>query len=130
MENNFFNLYKLIVAGGRNFSDYNLLSNKLSNLREKILENNIAEDILIVSGHAPGADTLGEKWAIENHVSYKVFPANWNKFKNSAGAIRNKQMGDYADGLLAFWDGKSTGTKNMITYAKEKNISILIVRYS
>jgi hypothetical protein len=43
-----------------------------------------------------------------------MFPADWNKFGKSAGHVRNQAMADYADILLAFWDGKSTGTKSMI----------------
>lgn len=61
-----------------------------------------------------GADLLGKKWAILNGVPIKNFPADWDKYGKAAGPIRNAQMAEYADYLIAFWDGKSRGTKNMI----------------
>jgi len=129
-----FLFYKLIVAGGRDFDDYELLSDKLEKLRIAVWKNDIADDIEIVCGKARGADSLGERWAKENHVSVKEFPANWNRqpdgsYDKSAGHKRNREMGDYGDALLAFWDGKSRGTKNMISYAEEKGLGVFVVRY-
>lgn len=124
-----FQFYKLIVAGGRDFSDYNLLDSKLNSFRWVVIDQNLADDIEVVCGCAKGADSLGEEWALANHVSIKRFPADWDKLGKAAGPIRNKQMGDYADGLLAFWDGKSRGTNHMITYAKEKGLDVLVVNY-
>ena len=51
--------------------------------------------------------------------SLKYFYPNWEKYGKSAGIIRNHEMGDYADYLLAFWDGTSKGTKDMIDYMKK-----------
>lgn len=58
----------------------------------------------------------------------KVFPADWNKYGKKAGPIRNKKMANYAEALLAIWDGKSCGTKNMIQQAKENNLRIYVHR--
>lgn len=80
----------------------------------------------VVSGGAKGVDTLGETWAIKNGVSIKRFPAEWEKYGISAGHIRNRKMGDYADALIAIWDGNSKGTKGMIDYAKEKKLKAFI----
>jgi len=124
-----FNFYKLIVAGGRDFTDYKTLSKKLEAIRTVILQDGLADDLEVVSGGARGADSLGERWARENHVSLKIFPADWDRHGKAAGPIRNKEMGDYADGLLAFWDGNSRGTQHMINYSKEKQLDVIVVNY-
>ena len=113
---------KFIIAGGRDFDNYELLKNSCNDLiLQKVSE--------VVSGEARGADSLGEKWATENKIRVTLFPANWNKYGKSAGYKRNTQMADYADGLIAFWDGKSKGTKHMIDTATQKGLVVHIVNY-
>lgn len=114
---------KVIIAGSRNFNDYD----KLSKVCTRTLLNK--NEIEIVSGTANGADKLGEKFAIDNGYSLKKFPANWGKFGIKAGNKRNAKMAEYADGLIAFWDGKSKGTKNMIALAKRKKLRVRIVYF-
>ena len=104
---------KIIIAGGRNFNDYNKLRESCDN----ILVNQ--KDVEIVSGTAAGADTLGERYAQEKGYEVKKFPAQWDLYGKSAGYKRNQQMAEYADGLIAFWDGKSRGTKHMIDIANK-----------
>lgn len=106
---------KVIIAGSRNFNNYELLKNTLIPF---IIENNIEE---IVSGGAKGADKLGILFGNQMHIPVKIFYPDWEKYGKSAGIIRNHQMGDYADYLIAFWDGKSHGTKDMIEYMKKLN---------
>lgn len=100
---------KVIIAGSRSFNDYPRLSRVLAMIPE------ITE---VVCGEARGADSLGRQWAQDHYIPVKSFPAQWNKYGRSAGHIRNREMGDYADYLVAFWDGKSKGTKGMINYMK------------
>lgn len=113
---------KIIIAGGRSFDDYNLLSKKC----DAILINQ--KDIEIVSGHAKGADSLGEKYAIERNYGLKLFPADWTLGKK-AGYIRNAEMAKYGDALIAFWDGKSKGTANMIKLAETNGLKIRVIRF-
>lgn len=118
---------KVIIAGGREFDNYEALcevadfklSDKLSDM----------SDIEIVSGTAIGADLLGERYAMERGYRIKRFPADWNKFGLSAGYKRNEEMAIYADALIAFWDGKSKGTKHMIELARKHKIKIKVVLY-
>lgn len=118
--------FKVIIAGSRGFSNYKLLRDKCNEyLRNKRKEYNI----IIISGGARGADTLGEKYAQDEGFSLEVFPANWNKFGKSAGFRRNEQMAEVADALIAFWDGKSHGTKHMIEIMENKNLLVKIVNY-
>ena len=87
------------------------------------------QHVEIVSGTARGADQLGERYAREKGFSIKRFPADWSLGK-VAGYLRNKEMAEYANGLVAFWDGKSRGTKMMIDLAKEHGLSIRVVKFN
>ena len=111
---------KIIIAGSRAFDDYG----KLCEVCDFKLSRQT--DIEIVSGTANGADKLGEKYAKEKGYSLKQFPADWSIGK-SAGYIRNKQMAEYADALICFWDGTSRGSKHMIDLAKEQGLKVHIV---
>lgn len=113
---------KVIIAGCRDFNNYEFLLNKCNS----ILINQ--KEIEIVSGCANGADKLGERYAREKSYMIKKFPANWDLYGKSAGYIRNKEMANYADALIAFWDGKSKGTKHMIDLANEYNLKIKIIK--
>lgn len=113
---------RLIVAGSRGFSDYQLLSCRL----DYFLQNQT--DVEIVSGTARGADQLGEQYAKERGYPIKRFPANWELGKQ-AGYLRNKEMAEYATHLVAFWDGKSRGTKHMIDLARECGLKCRVVKF-
>ena len=117
-------MFRVIIAGTRTFTDYKLLCEyadyKLSQ---------IEDSIEIVSGHAKGADALGERYAQERGYKLTLFPADWKQYGKSAGPRRNLQMAEYANALLAYWDGKSRGTKNMIELAKEKGLKVGVKVY-
>lgn len=121
--------FKLVVAGTRNFDDYELLRNKLATLLMKRRCWTIDCNEEIVSGGAPGADTLAVRYATEASIPFKVFPADWNKYGKSAGPRRNKQMAEYADAAIVFWDGKSRGTQNMIQQMREAGKSVEVIIY-
>tara|TARA_R110001583_G_scaffold187206_1_gene348295 strand:- start:242 stop:592 length:351 start_codon:yes stop_codon:yes gene_type:complete len=115
---------KLIIAGSRTFTDYK----KICEVCDQILQNQ--NNIEIVSGaYYRGADKLGEKYATEKGFQLTIFPADWKRFGRAAGPKRNEQMANYADTLVAFWDGKSAGTKHMIEVAKSRNLKIKIFFY-
>lgn len=116
-------VFKVIIAGGRFFEDYQLLAEKCS----RILLNHELSKIEIVSGAAPGADRLGERFACDNQIAVRRFPADWNSFGLRAGPIRNRQMAEYADALIAF-DTGGAGTRNMIKTAKELGLVVRVVR--
>jgi hypothetical protein len=115
--------FRLIVAGGRNFSDYELLKSSL----DKLLANK--NNIVIISGKAKGADSLGEKYALERNYKIEEFPANWDEFGKSAGHKRNIEMSKVGDALAAFWDGISPGTRHMIQQMKNLKKPIRIIHY-
>jgi len=114
---------KLIIAGSRNFEDYTLLCTTMNKLIE--FYDPVDE---VVCGGATGADSLGKRWAEENAIPVKFMLADWTAHEKNAGSIRNAAMGEYADALLAFWDGVSPETKNMIKCMKleEKPYKVII----
>ena len=126
------NKFRILVCGGRHFEDYDLLKSVL----EKVLKGKelVSKDVEIVSGHCKGADMLGERWAEENHASVKIFPADWVKYKRSAGPIRNKQMIDYITCfenkmVVAFVSPNSKGTKQTISLAEKNKIPVIVTAY-
>ena len=80
---------------------------------EKYIPEGVDE---IVSGGAKGVDTDAEEYARENGIKMTVFLPQYHRFKGGATHIRNKQIVDYADEVLAFWDGTSRGTESVIEY--------------
>ena len=117
-------MFNVIIAGGRDFSDYNLLAKTMDHLL-----SNIKDDITVICGKARGADTLGEKYAKERGFPVQYFPADWQRYGKSAGYRRNTEMAENADALVAFWDGKSRGTKHMIETAKAHGLKVRVKRY-
>ena len=117
-------MFKVVIAGGRDFNDYELLCKCCD-----IALSTITDDIEVVSGTAGGADRLGERYAKERGYSISRFPADWETYKKRAGYIRNDEMAQYGDALIAFWDGFSKGTGHMIDLANEYNIKVRIIKY-
>jgi YspA, cpYpsA-related SLOG family len=116
--------FKLVVAGGRDFNDYKLLKTKLNAL----LKNKNKVEIVIVSGGAKGADTLGERYALENKLSLKRFIPDWSIGKQ-AGYLRNAEMAKYGDACICFHDGESKGTGHMINLAEKHGLQLRIIKY-
>lgn len=115
---------KVIVAGGRDFSDYDLMCEKLD-----FYLKNQAGNVAIVCGEVRDADSLGKRYANERGYAVLSFPADWDKYGKSAGMRRNKAMAEAADVLVAFWDGKSRGTGNMINTMKKLGKPVRIVAF-
>lgn len=118
--------FKLIVAGGRDFTEYEWAKREIIRLGTVELKD---FSVSIVCGMARGADALGLRFAQEHKVVVHKFPADWDKHGKQAGHIRNREMGDFADGLLAFWDGKSKGTKGMIDYMRYLGKNVRVIEY-
>jgi hypothetical protein len=109
---------KVIIAGSRGIKDEQAIFSAI-----KASEFEITE---VVSGGADGVDRFGEKYANRYDIPLKVFPADWKKKKASAGIIRNAEMANYAEALIAVWDGTSRGTKNMIEVAQRKGLKVFV----
>ena len=119
-------VFRVIIAGGRDFINYFILKERC----EYYLQNKMkTHNVIIVSGHASGADSLGEKFAADHNLQCELHPADWELHGKAAGPIRNAEMAEVADALIAFWDGKSPGTKSMIDIARRKGLQVAVVRY-
>lgn len=118
---------KVIVAGSRYFNDYKKLEKNLDNL-VNYLKNKKYNIVQIISGTCKGADLLGERYAKENNIDIVRFPAKWNTYGKKAGYLRNLQMGEYGDILVAFPVGESKGTYNMINIMKKLKKEYIIIK--
>ena len=124
---------RVIIAGSRDFNDYELLKKSAI---EIITKKTMLPDLTrIVSGGARGADTLGERFANEMGLEISRFIPDWEGLGKRAGYVRNAEMAKFAvaddnDGMLiAFWDGQSRGTKHMIDLAKRYGLEVHVVNY-
>ena len=111
---------KLAIIGSRTFDNYNLLIETLEPYKSKIT--------LVVSGAAKGADSLGEKWAIQNNIETLIFSADWEKHGKKAGFIRNEDIIKNCDCVIAFWDGESKGTKHSLLLCEKYNKPYKIIK--
>ena len=116
---------KIIIAGGRDFNNRFLLAASICDVLKELEEINPT----IISGDARGADTLGAKYAYDNGWPVEHYPADWDRWGKSAGYRRNYDMAKEADALVAFWDGKSRGTKHMIEIMEKLNKPVWIIYY-
>lgn len=125
--------YKVIIAGSRSFDDYALLKRHC----DLILVN--YDDIEIVSGkqrttdsktqYRYGADYWGERYALDKEYPVQPFYADWKKYGKAAGPRRNKQMAQYADMCIIFWDGKSRGSQSMMSEAAGAGIKLIVIEF-
>lgn len=111
---------KVIIAGSRSADDYYELLTAIT-----LAEFTIDE---VVSGGARGADKLGERFALSSDIPIRKFIPDWNRYGKSAGFRRNIEMADYADALIALWDGNSRGTNHMIQIAQKKGLQVFVWR--
>lgn len=111
---------RTIIAGWREFDDYELL--------KQIIEESGFEISLILSGRCPGTDYLGERFASEKNILNDFYPANWSLYGTKAGPIRNQEMADNADALIAILHPQSKGTLDMIKRAVNKNLKIYVYK--
>jgi len=122
---------KTIIAGCRWIENYDIVCQAIDESGFEVTE--------VVSGAANGVDTLGENWAKARDIPIKCFPANWKnlkaqgavirsnkygKYNAAAGHVRNAQMAEYGDALVAIWDNQSRGTKSMIDLAYKHGLKV------
>ena len=107
--------HKIMVCGSRTINDENLIFSKLDECLMKY------PDMILVSGGAKGVDSIGEKWAKNNHVFIEQHKPEWDKYGRGAGIVRNKTMVEVSSHVLIFWDGVSKGTKSDIDFCRKLN---------
>jgi hypothetical protein len=118
--------FKLIVAGGRDFDNQDLLIRVLNGLADVEYAD---QEISIVTGMARGADRIAYEFAQHHQIHYYPFPADWDRYGKRAGFVRNEAMAKFSDGLLAFWDGQSRGTGHMVNTMRGLGKPVHVVQY-
>lgn len=116
---------KTIIAGSRSALDYRDVVRAVRDA-ETYRGIRITE---VVSGGARGPDKNGELYAERNGIALMRFPPDWAKLGKRAGMVRNHEMGNYADALIAVFDGESPGTTDMIKYARKRGLLVYVHRY-
>lgn len=114
---------KLAIVGSRTFTNYAEMLRYLDKIHTQTPIS------CIISGGAIGADKLAEQYAHKRGILTHIFTPNWKTYGKSAGIIRNRDIIGECDRCVAFWDGKSTGTKHSIDFAKKTNKSCDIVYF-
>lgn len=128
---------KIAVIGSRNFTDYKRLTEELHRIIYEENENDF-KNVVIISGGAKGADSLGAKYAKDNHMKLIVHEADWKNLSHPDARIKSNQYGDYdanaghrrntliindADIVVAFHN-HSPGTANSLGKACKANKKI------
>jgi len=109
---------KVLICGGRKFSDWVFLSDTLDRIHAE------RSFTLVMHGAAPGADTLAESWAASRSIKVKRYPALWASYGRAAGAIRNRVMIDHCPDLVIAFEG-ARGTADMIKLAEGRSIEVI-----
>lgn len=118
---------KVLICGDRKWTDYDMI--------RKVLEvrNLASRPITVIHGGCKGADTLAGRAASDLGVGVQVFEAQWEKFGNAAGPIRNKRMLEEGkpEEVWAFHDDleHSKGTKDMVTQAKLRKVPVYFYKH-
>jgi hypothetical protein len=132
--------YRLIVAGSRTWSDEDTMVRAITQFCRDFLDplraikGNEDTKLEIISGHARGADQMGEKVAHTNKLKLTIMKAQWDLHGVSAGYMRNEDMARYAaagqtgpGGCIVFWDGKSRGSMHMFRLARDYKLQTVLV---
>lgn len=116
-------MFKVILVAPRSMSDMNLVAKKM----KKILSNK-GDDVQIVYPYTMGPRKVGHKYAVWKNLASKKFSADWDRFGKQADDFRNCSMAQYADALVAFWDGEDDTIRNIISHMKNLKKPIRIIK--
>ena len=82
----------------------------------------------LVSGGARGVDQCAKEYALEKGLKLTEFLPNYARYRGGAPLVRNEQIVRYADAVLAFWDGQSTGTRRVIELCQKLEKPVTVIR--
>ena len=107
---------KLLIAGSRDIDDFEL---------DEYIPGEVD---LIITGGARGVDSLAESYADKNKISKLILRPDYKRYGKAAPLIRNKTMIEIADTVIIVWNGRSTGTKFTVDYAKKLNKNVVLIK--
>lgn len=114
------------IVGSRNFNNYLNFKNAILKIL-KIWNIEITDISKIISGGAKGADSMAEQFAKEYGISTIIFKPNWKQYGSAAGVMRNTDIVNCSDKIIAFPSKEGKGTQDTIKKARNKNIPIYIL---
>lgn len=117
----------LVIAGSRDFNDYDILLRECDLLIEQLQWDK--KHLKIVSGTARGADKLGEYYAKNKRYELILMPAKWDLHGKKAGYMRNQEMAKIANQVILFWDQQSPGTKHMYDICMKLQLPVKVINY-
>lgn len=112
--------HTVIIAGSRDVDDASLIPKAVAASGWAFWQ--------VAVGKARGVDHLAELWARFQGYGIREFPADWGRYGVRAGHLRNAEMAQHADALIAIWNGRSPGTKNMIEQMHKRGKPTFIYR--
>jgi hypothetical protein len=113
---------RVIIAGSRWIEDRGVFEAAIAGSGFPITE--------VITSNSRGIDRLAETWANERGLPLRIFPVEWNRFGGRAGIMRDQQMADHAEALIAVWDGFSRGTEHMIGLATARGLKVHVQRWN
>ena len=118
--------YRVIIAGSSSFFNCDLMKEKCCLYLENKLKTH---HVILLSGTSIGTTELIKRLSSRIKILVESNFAEWDRFGRSAAGISNIKMVERANVLIAFWDGMSTRTKQLIDMAIAKQIPVKIIRY-
>ena len=107
---------KLLIAGSRDIDDFEL---------DEYIPGEVD---LIITGGARGVDSLAESYADKHKISKLILRPDYKRYGKAAPIMRNKTMIEIADTVIIVWNGRSTGTKFTVDYAKKLNKNVVLIK--
>lgn len=116
---------QLVVAGTREYSNRDEIFARLDKYHQRCKD--AGTELIIIEGEARGPDLISREWAEARGVPFRPYPADWDEYGKRAGFIRNEEMAKVGTHVLAFWDGQSNGTNDMIERGLKYQRRVLVI---
>lgn len=116
---------QLVVAGTRTYCNEAEIFARLDKYWQRCKDAGV--ELIIIEGEARGPDLISRKWAESRGVPFRPYPADWDEYGKGAGFIRNEEMAKVGTHVLAFWDGVSHGTNDMIERGLKYQRRVLVI---
>lgn len=117
-------MFRVIIAMPREFKDYALLQRTMDRLLA-----NVHDGIVIVCGKDACIGDLGVRYAQERRYLLQDFPSDSERYGPAADYVRNLEMADVADAVVAFWDEENRVVKHMLDVGEQHGLKTRVVRY-
>lgn len=119
--------YTIAIVGCRDFEDYERFRAEVTVFIDEVLCRNFCDTLIISGGCRTGADDMAFNLCRKENIPFTEYPADWATHGKAAGPIRNRKMAEACDECIAFWDGVSRGTRNMIEQCAKLGKKVTVI---